>query len=195
MIKPDAVHRLALRFASDDPSELAAALRKRTTFQGDLGWLEQLLDAAERLPVQSVPTRLSGVLHNMMPPAADLRTELAASIHDSRHDSVLVGARSDQDSTDQPNLDGWTAACSAASADVLLDGDPISDDSTDISGHILVRSNEPRPFTITATGPESVSVRSNHFGLFHLGPVSNGSYEMRARCADYEVRWDIEVGP
>lgn len=190
----DAVDRLALRFAGDNPNELAAALRKRTTFQGDLGWLEQLLDAAEELPVPLVPTRLSGALHNLMPPALDLRTEIAASIHDSRHDSVLAGARGDHHSTDKSNLDGWTAACSAASADVLLDGDPISEDFTDLSGHILVRSNEPRPFTITASGPESVSVRSNNFGLFHLGQVSNGIYKMRARCADYEVRWDIEVG-
>ncbi|NNC79159.1 MAG: hypothetical protein HKN94_03305 [Acidimicrobiales bacterium] len=180
--------RLAQKFGDGDPDQLAHALRSRPTFQGDLTWLSQLLDAAEQLPMPDVPASVSASLHDLMPSRRDLRMEDAASIHDSRRDTVLVGARGEQ------HLDGWTAAFSAASADVLIDGDPTTADQTDISGHVLVRGDESRAFTVRATGDHNIAVRSNELGLFHLGSLPNGVYEMSARCPEFEVQWSIEVG-
>jgi hypothetical protein len=178
--------RLARRFGGD-PNELAIALRSRPTFQGDLGWLTRLLDAADQLPMPDVPADLSASLHDLMPPRADTRIEPAASIHDSRRDTVLVGARGEEQS------EGWTAAFSAASADVLIDGEPTAANKTDLSGHVLVRGDGSRPFTVRASGDSTVSVRTNDLGLFHLGALPNGPYEMSASCPEFELRWKIEV--
>lgn len=182
------IDRLARRFGGGDPNELAVALRSRPTFQGDLGWLTRLLDAADQLPMPEVPADLSASLHDLMPPRADTRIESAASIHDSRRDTVLVGARGEQ------RLDGWTAAFSAASADVLIDGEPTADHETDVSGHVLVRGDGARPFTVRASGARTVAARTNSLGLFHLGSLPDGSYDMTARCPEFEVHWTIEVG-
>jgi len=180
--------RLALKFGGGDPNQLAQALRSRPTFQGDLSWLSELLDAAEQLPLPEVPASVSASLHDLMPSRRDLRMEDAASIHDSRRDTVLVGARGEQ------YADGWTAAFSAASADVLIDGEPITANQTDISGHVLVRGEDSRAFTVRATGDYNIAVRTDELGLFHLGSLPNGVYAMSARCHDFEVQWSIEVG-
>lgn len=188
MTEQTPIDRLARRFGGGDPAELAVALSSRPTFQGDLGWLTRLLDAADELPMPDVPADLSASLHDLMPRRADTRIEPAATIHDSRRDSVLVGARGEE----QP--EGWTAAFSAASADVLIDGEPTAEHETDLSGHVLVRGDGARPFTVRASGGRTVAVRTNSLGLFHLGSMPNGLYEMAASCPDFELRWTIEVG-
>jgi len=182
------IDRLVRRFGGGDPNELAVALRSRPTFQGDLGWLTRLLDAADQLPMRDVPADLSASLHELMPPREDTRIEPAASIHDSRRDTVLVGARGE----DAP--EGWTAAFSAASADVLIDGEPTAEHDTDLSGHVLVRGDGARPFTVRASGNRTFAVRTNDLGQFHMGSLPNGPYEMSASCPEFELRWTIEVG-
>jgi hypothetical protein len=56
-----------------------------------------------------------------------------------------------------------------------------------------MRVDEPRAFTISVDGPVSFSTRTNSVGVFHLGQLPEGAFEMSARCADFVLRWSIEV--
>ena len=183
------IARLAKRIAPRDPSLAIKALQEAPDLQGDLGWLQAALDASEQLRMPRVPRSLSDSIHAIMADRTvvskrvPLRVESALRIHDSRAGGVLVGVRGEHPGT------GWTAMYTAASADVILDGDKRPDGRTEVSGQILIRSGEAQPFEISVIGDTTDTTSADEFGQFSLGNMADGTYEFAAQCEEFEVRW------
>lgn len=188
MADHDLVLALAHRFRGEAPEVLAEAFRRLPTFQGDLTWLERLLEAAEDLPLPEVPPAVSAAVHDLMPPDDHVRIEDAATLHDSRSSRVLVGSRDDGS-----GVDGWTMTASAPSADIVVDGLPTGDGEVTITGQLLARSTSLDTATIKLTGTTESLSRSDAIGAFSLGTVPPGSYHLSARTPDYVIRFDFEV--
>jgi hypothetical protein len=195
-MRRELIERLAKRIAPRDPSSVTEALLEAPDLQGDLGWLQAALDASEQLRMPPVPGSLSDSLHSIMadrtvPPAkpVPIRVERAIRIHDSRSGGVLVGVRGEYSGT------GWTAMYTAASADVILDGDNRPDRRIEVSGQILIRSGEAQPFEISVIGDTTDTTSSDEFGQFSLGNLVAGIYEFSARCEGFEVHWTEAIRP
>ncbi len=185
----DLLRRLAKRLAPSNPESVMETLRSEPALQGDLGWLARILDAGDQLPMPPVPPAVSAALHDLMPSASPIRTEHAATIHDSRTAGELVGARGENTSGE-----AWTVVVTAASADVVVDGELCADGTTEVNGHVLVRDGEPRSFHVGAPGSGVAETRSDDSGQFSLGPLQSGEYELSARCPDFSISWSMRIG-
>lgn len=157
--------------------------------RGDDSWLAKALSAAEQLPLLLVPRRVSDSLHRIMADrntaanVSPLRVEIAVPIHDSRSGAALVGVRGEYSGQ------GWTAMYTAASADVILDGDRRTNGSTEISGQLLMRTGSEQQFDISVTGQTIRTTSSDDAGQFCVGELEPGEYKFSAQGAGLELRW------
>ncbi len=188
-MRDDVLHRLASRLADADVEAVIESLQRSAELQGDLGWLDEILDAAELLVLPPVPVDVSAKLHALWPESRLPRTEVAALIHDSRSAGELVGVRGVHRST------GWTALFTAASADIAIDGSPTNAGATVLSGQVLSRTSAGASYEVILTGPVEVSTHSDDVGQFEIGAVPPGEYTLSASTADHTLTATIGVGP
>lgn len=189
-MREDVLHRLASRLAIGDVDDVIESLRRSPELQGDLGWLDEILDAADVLSLPPVPADVSAKLHALWPEPGPARTERAALIHDSRSAGDLVGVRGVH------RTSGWTALFTAATADIAVDGTPASDGATTLSGQVLSRATTAGTYDVVLTGPtEAISTHCDDVGQFELGSVPNGTYTLAASTPDHTIAATIDVGP
>lgn len=188
-MREDVLHRLASRLATGDVDDVIESLRRSPELQGDLGWLDEILDAADVLSLPAVPADVSAKLHALWPEPGPVRTEQAALIHDSRSAGDLVGVRGVHRTA------GWTALFTAPTADIAIDGTPSSEEVTTLSGQVLTRATTDGPYSVSITGTAEVaSTHCDDVGQFQLGPVPNGTYTLTASTAEHAIAATIDVG-
>ncbi len=188
-MRDDVLHRLASRLAVTDVDAVIESLQRSPELQGDLGWLDEILDAAEVLSLPPVPGNVSARLHALWPEPSSPRPENAALIHDSRSAGELVGVRGIH------RTSGWTALFTAASADIAIDGSPRRASTTMLTGQVLSRATTGATYEISLRGPAEVSTRSDEVGQFEIGSIPHGQYTITASTSDHIITASIDVGP
>ena len=189
-MRSEVIARLAERLPSNNFDALIDSLNRSPELQGDLQWLNDVLDAADELPLPEVPTSVSARLHGLWPTAASQRRESATLIHDSRSAGELVGVRGIQRTA------GWTALFTAASADFAIDGSPSENVGfTRVAGQVLSRSTDRPEYTVRASGPTVTIAITDDVGQFVLGELPHGTYELEAEAQDHLITATISVGP
>lgn len=169
-MRDDLIRRLAERVAPENPDRARLALDRSPELAGDLRWLAELFDAADRLPLDDVPPHVSAGLHRLFrgnEPATD-RHEDAVAIHDTRHGEELVGVRGHND-------DAWTMMFTAPSADVVVDGRPTAA-GVHLTGQVLFRTGVSEALHVTAVGSRSCTNLSDDVGQFDLGVLDPGPW-------------------
>lgn len=183
------LHRLASRLPHTDVDAVIESFQRSPQLQGDLGWLVDILDAADILALPMVPTDVSARLIGLWPDDQPRRLETATLIHDSRSAGELVGVRGMHRSS------GWTSLFTAVSADIAIDGEPQDTGATIVGGQILGRSSGASAYVVTVSGPIVATTTSDAVGQFDLGQLPDGRYEFEATAVDHILSAILDVGP
>lgn len=150
-------------------------------------WLEEVLAAAEHLPLPDVPPVLSQELRGLFGERPLPTTHQGVVVFDSRETGELVGVRG------AAVGEGWSLTYTSPVVDVALD---IWNEGPhfDVEGHVMAHGGEPAAYRAFAVGATSHRVDGDALGRFRLSGLLAGEYQLQIGNNRFEVSMSLDLG-
>lgn len=195
----EALANIAHRIAGpgEDPAEIAAALAQSPAFAGNLDWLDDVLDAADFMPIHQVPDdvheSLLRILHRFRRPgvpttAAELFSAIVAELVEDTRQGDLVGVRdaAQQDATD------WTWVFASDAVDIVIDVSTATKDAIRVSGRLVGQASPAGPFQVINDQVAEPILADDH-GRFVMRGLSRDLHTCSIEAAGMSLSWTMDL--
>lgn len=162
--------------------------RWRSLVSDDEKFSEQLTDAGRILPLLNVPPGVRSRAKRAFEKSRNIRWQDAQTIRPWSDRLEASGIRDAGKSAIR------SAGFATNDVDLLLDCVYEENALATVCGQVLPLGDEPLFFELELEGPVSLTAETDDLGQFDLGPLAEGSYEMRVRGTSLGVvvRFTVE---
>lgn len=179
---------LRSRVDADELAALESDIRAAHS-RGDRHWLEDLLEAAESLPLPEVPPVVSRDLRNLLRGPTAPESHVAELVRDTRADRSLVGVRG----TDV--TEGWSLTYASEVADLIVDVWPMSSGAVAVEGQLMPHGGLGGAVRASMSGPATSVVGGDELGRFRFEGLAPGRYRISVDDGRIEVSATVDLEP
>jgi len=150
-------------------------------------WLEELVRAADDLPLPDVPDVVRQDLRQMFEDPPLVEVCVARLLRDSRLHERHAGVRGAGTAT------GWTMVYTSRAADVVIDVWPRDDDDVELEGHVMAHSSDELAYRVRLEGPVEAHVDGDRLGRFTVPSLPRGRYKVTVGNGRIELTLDADL--
>lgn len=187
MERDDLLRRLERLFGREAIEGVDADLDSIAKGESLPRWLEDLVTAAEALPLPEVPAVVSQDLHRLFDQAELAESHTATMVRDSRSERDLVGVRG------ADGGEGWTLSYTSPVADVVIDVWPEPDGSRRVEGQVLGHGAFTSAYRAVVRGPVELSADGDRLGRFDLGGLDPARYTVDLSDGRIRLALDLDL--